>query len=111
MCSGQGKELMVLRFATENSDNMNWFSESNLREAPWEGILTATKNNFSLEGPCFLGKCCDFHINNYYKLCSTDRGWLSVGDARVCNWENRFLENAFIFSNRATMVKYNQFGK
>ena len=111
MYSGQGKELMVLRFATENSDNMNWFSESNLGEAPWEDILTAKKNYFSLEGPCYFGKCRDFHINNYYKSCPFGQGWLSVGDARKCKWETRFLENAFVFSNRATLVNYNQFGK
>ena len=104
-------EKMALRFEIEGSDKMNWFFEKNLREAPWEDILTENKDRFVLEGPCVDGKYRDFYINNMSQSCTNEQGWLSVGDARKCEWETRFLENAMVFSKRATMANYNDQGE
>lgn len=83
------KEKLVLRFEIDGSDNMNWFSEKNLRQAPWEDVLSEKKNYFVLEGPCSDGKCRDFYINNKSQFCLNDQGWLSVGDARKCIGKTR----------------------
>ena len=104
-------EKMALRFEIEGSDKMNWFSEKNLHEAPWEDVLTTTKDHFAIEGPCWNDKCRDFYINyNNTQSCMNGQGWLSVGDARKCFWETRSLENTMVFSKRATMANYNDYG-
>ncbi len=105
----QGKEEVVLRFRATNSNNKNWFSQANILESPWHDILTAKKNYFTIDGPCWGTGCRDFHINHAYGWCSNDVGWLSVGDGAECTWEKRFAAGVKpIYSKIATRDKYNQ---
>ena len=108
----QGKEKAVLRFNAANSTNINWFSEANVLESPWEDLLTATKNYFTIEGPSWDTGCRDFHINHAYGTCSTDSGWLSIGNNHGCDWETRFAFGLkLIYSKIATYANYNDYSK
>ena len=105
----QGKEEVVLRFRATNSNNKNWFSQANILESPWQDILTAKKNHFTIDGPCWKTGCRDFHINQAYGGCPNDVGWLSVGDSATCSWERRFAAGVKpIYSKIATRDNYNQ---
>ena len=107
-----GKEEAVLRFNAANSDNVNWFSAANVLESPWQDILTAKKNYFSIGGPCYTTGCRNFHINNVYGGCPADVGWLSVGESATCSWEKRFPAGVkLIYSKVATHANYNSFSE
>ena len=108
----QNKEELALRFKTTSSNNKNWFSQANILESPWQDILTATKNYFTLDGPCWSSGCRDFHINHAYRGCPNDYGWLSVGDSAVCKWESRHASGVkLIYSKVATQSNYVHYGK
>ena len=108
----QGEEKVVLRFNAANSTNINWFSEANVLESPWEDLLNTTKNYFTIEGPCFESGCRDFHINHAYGSCPNDFGWLSIGNHHGCDWESRFAFGVkLIYSKIATHTNYNNYSK
>jgi hypothetical protein len=107
-----GEEKVVMRFKARNSDNKNWFSEANILESPWQDMLSATKNFFTIEGPCWPNGCRDFHINHFYTHCAVDNGWLSVGNEHGCEWERRFpLGVKLIYSKIATRAQYSNYSK
>ena len=106
------KEELSLRFKTTGSNNRNWFSQANILESPWQDILTATKNYFTVDGPCWSSGCRDFHINHAYGGCPNDSGWLSVGNAAECKWETRHASGVkLVYSKIATKANYNHYGK
>ena len=108
----QSEEEVVLKFKTTNTDNKNWFSQANILESPWQDILTAPKNYFTIDGPCWIPGCRDFHINHAYATCASDSGWLSLGDGFGCIWESRFPDGVkLIYSKINTHAKYSNFSK
>ena len=108
----RNKEELALRFKTTNSNNKNWFSQANILESPWQDILTASKNYFTLDGPCWSSGCRDFHINHAYGGCPNDFGWLSIGNAAVCKWESRHPSGVKLVYNKiATQASYNEYSK
>ena len=108
----QSKEVAVLRFKTHNTNNKNWFSQDNILESPWQDILTATKNYFTIDGPCWRSGCRDFHINHAYGRCPNDYGWLSVGNGGQCSWESRLADGVkLIYSKINTHAKYSNYSK
>ena len=107
----QNKEVLVLEFDASASDNTNWFSVDRLQLSPWQDISTASKNFFSITGWCGGEYCRSFFINHNYGGCDVDAGWLMIGGARNCVWENRFPGNSFQYSNVGRYVTWTQYGK
>ncbi|XP_046846201.1 uncharacterized protein LOC124439943 isoform X2 [Xenia sp. Carnegie-2017] len=104
----KGLEQLVLKFKSEHSNYLNWFTKNNLVQSPWHDITSSTFNYFTIEGPCWEERCRDFHINHYYTECSVDDGWLSIGNTIECDWEKRFSGTSFIYSKVGRRDNYNK---
>ena len=109
----RGKEDLVLTFNAQNTNNTNWFTDANLQSSPWQDIRTITnKNFFSLIGHSYSSiKFRNFYINYHYGGCEVDTGWLSIGNSIVCPWENKYKAPSFLYSNKTTAVKWNDYGE
>ncbi|XP_046846202.1 uncharacterized protein LOC124439944 [Xenia sp. Carnegie-2017] len=106
-----GLEQLVLKFKSEHSSYMNWFTKHNLVQSPWHDITSSTFNYFTIVGPCWSGRCRDFHINHFYGGCHKDDGWLSIGNTIGCAWEKRFSGTSFIYSKVGRHENYNKFSE
>ena len=112
MLYNQSKEQLVLKFNAGGSDNTNWFSQSRLRQSPWEDLHPSTpRNSFSIRGDCISHACRDFFINRLYVNCPGDKGWLMIGGRKDCDWEKRFPGNAFVYSKIGVAAVWNNAGK
>ncbi len=109
----RGKEDLVLTFNTQNTNNTNWFADTNLQTSPWKDIHTITdKNIFSLTGFYSNGIACrNFHINYHYGGCEVDTGWLSIGNSCLCAWEAFHGVTSFLYSKKSTTVNWNEHGE
>ena len=106
-----GVEQLVLRFNAKGTDILNWFTSDRLLQSPWYDITHVHHNFFTIIGPCWDGVCRDFHINYSYHGCPKDIGWLTLGNAKGCPWENRFHGNSFLYSKIGTRVNWNTYGE
>ncbi|XP_046847112.1 uncharacterized protein LOC124440724 [Xenia sp. Carnegie-2017] len=104
-----GLEQFVLKFNSKHSSYMNWFTKNNLVQSPWHNIKSSTFNYLTNEGPCWRGRCRDFHINHKYGGCPKDDGWLSIGNSIECPWETRFPGTSFICRKIGRHQNYNEY--
>jgi hypothetical protein len=101
-----------MTFNTQNTNNMNWFTEANLQTSPWQDIHEKVKNYFSLVGVCVVRGCRNFLINQrWHNNCPGDTGWLSIGTIFYCDWENIHGVLPFLYSKKKTVVNWNDSGE
>ena len=103
-----GSEVLSMLFDAVGTNKLNWFSQAKLLSSPWSDLKTAS----SLQHFDIIGSVQRyFEISSRYNNCSTDVGWLEVGNG-VCRWErNGSNSSNILFSKLNVSNNWNNFGK
>ena len=100
-----GTEVASLKFNAVGSDNLNWFSQSNLAQSPWTDLKNATNlQAFSIAGDARM-----FEISDDYAGCPNDIGWFLITN-HICDWETRLPEASILYSKLEHKAKWEQNG-
>ncbi|XP_020603074.1 uncharacterized protein LOC110042078 [Orbicella faveolata] len=98
-------EILSLVFNATKSSKLNWFSRDRLTHSPWPDLYTGRIRGFDLQGCC--GR--NFYIFRRQGGCPNDYGWLVV-TSNNCAWETRFPSRTVLYSNRTTVIHWNEYG-
>jgi len=98
--------MKELKFNTQGSDKLNWFSRSRLTQSPWSDIKIQPQNYFSILGMHNR----NFFINRNYGGCPGDDGWLAI-TGYDCGWEKHYWprKNVILYSKLSGYTNWGQY--
>ncbi|XP_033761059.1 uncharacterized protein LOC117342879 [Pecten maximus] len=102
-----GNMTVNIRFNGTGSNFTNWFDHNRLIDSGWSTMSqNRTFNFFSLQG----GFMRTFFINEAYKGCPKDRGWMIVIDPNVgyfpCGYEAQPNKPAFLYARGENITRW-----
>ena len=102
-----GSEVRFLNFKVNGEDNINWFSQENLKSSYWNDLRNFALKSFTINGPSWIKR--SFEISKQYGGCSNDAGWLVITDSssEVCSWGKRGNSGTnILYSNMTNFVNF-----